>query len=359
MESFMLTSKNLGLALAALIAAGAATPAIAQGAKPDPRLATFKANDKNKDGKLAKDEFSVVARSYGFGDKVDAIFPQADANKDSFLQDAEFLAALDAGNKQSTQVVTAAPPMPAGPPPELAAAFKANDKNNDGKLSKTEFTELAKSKGGAAKAEADWTRGDKDKDGFLTQPEFFAASGAGPVIRISGPIPANAPPAIKVLASFKDNDKNTDGKLDKTEFQALAKAQSLTTAQADEVWTGANKDKDAFLTEQELVGLLGATPGMQVMRPLVGGPAGAPAPGQQAAATDEQRFAAFKANDKNKDGKLTKAEYAEVLKVLGFADQLENYWTIRDANKDGFITEAEYKAPIGGTLTAAPAPPRN
>jgi len=371
-ENIMLTSNKLGLALAAVLAAAAAGSATAQAPK-DPRLATFNANDKNKDGKLAKEEFSVVARSYGFGDKVDAVFPQADKNGDKFLQDTEFLAALDIGNKQTTQVVTAAAPeMPAGPPPEaMAAMFKTGDKNKDGKLSKPEFVEFLKSKPGDAQAEGAFTQADKDKDGFVTQAEL-AAGGPIRIVRTNGGpggMPANAPPALKVLMNFKSSDKNSDGKLAKDEYQALAKAQTMTTAQADEVWTGANKDKDAFLTESEVLAVLSSQPGMQVMRttagaaPGAGGattftmtaPSGAPAP----AATDEQRFAAFKAQDKNKDGKLTKAEYAEVLKTLGFADQLENYWTMRDVNKDGFITEAEYKAPIGGAVQTSPPSPRN
>ncbi|HEV7690497.1 MAG TPA: hypothetical protein VGO52_06735, partial [Hyphomonadaceae bacterium] len=220
----MLTSKKLGLALAAMLAAGVAGPAMAQAPK-DPRLATFKANDKNKDGKLAKEEFSVVARSYGFGDKADAVFPQSDTNKDSFLQDTEFLAALDAGNKLSTQVVTAAPPV----------------------------TIINGSSGGA--------------------------------------LPANAPPAIKVLMNFKTHDANKDGKLSKEEYQALAKAQNL-TSQADATWTATNKDKDGFITEAELASSLSSQPGVQMVRRT-----GAP------------DVASFKANDKNKDGKLGKAEF--------------------------------------------------
>jgi len=345
----MLTSKIPGLALAAVLATAMAGPAMAQAPK-DPRLATFKANDKNKDGKLAKEEFSVVARSYGFGDKVDAVFPQSDKNKDSFLQDTEFLAALDAGNKLSTQVVTAAASEMTigGPPPAaaLAALFKGQDKDNDGKLNKAEFIAFLKAKPGDAKAEAAFKDADKNKDGFVTQAEF-APSGGGPVRVFSTSGGAgNAPPPVKVLMAFKTYDANKDGKLAKDEYQALVKAENL-AADADGVWTAANKDKDTFITESELVALLGATPGMQVMRAPVGA-AGTPTGAPVAAATDEQRFAAFKAQDRNKDGKLAKAEYAEVLKVLGFADQLENYWTLRDANRDGFITEAEYEAPIGG-----------
>ena len=57
-----------GLIGACLLAA----PALAQAPTPA-QLATFKVNDKNKDGKLDKAEFQVVARAYGFGPQADGI----------------------------------------------------------------------------------------------------------------------------------------------------------------------------------------------------------------------------------------------------------------------------------------------
>lgn len=63
--------------------------------------------------------------------------------------------------------------------------------------------------------------------------------------------------------------------------------------------------------------------------------------------TEEARMKAFTDNDKNKDGKLDKAEYEALLKQLGFAEALEQLWTQRDANKDGFISAEEYKNPVG------------
>jgi Ca2+-binding EF-hand superfamily protein len=319
----------------------------------------FKANDKNKDGKLAKEEFSVVARSYGFGDKVEAVFPQADKNKDAFLQEAEFLTALDAGNKLSTQVVTAAPPvtvingspgaLPANAPPEIKVLmnFKANDANKDGKLSKSEYQALAKAQTlAAAQADSVWTSVNKDKDAFITEAELAASLSSQPgmqVVRRSG-----APD----MESFKANDKNKDGKLSKEEFQAMAKSLGAPPGGEEGVWNIANTDKDNFISEAEMKAIIARSGGGGAPTQASGG---VPA----AAATDEQRFAAFKAQDKNKDGKLAKAEYAEVLKTLGFADQLETLWPQRDANKDGFITEAEFKNAIGGGVQVTAAPRSN
>ena len=70
--------------------------------------------------------------------------------------------------------------------------------------------------------------------------------------------------------------------------------------------------------------------------------AAAPAP----TPSEAQRMAAFKANDKDGDGKLDKAAYKTLLETLGFADQLETLFAQRDANKDGFVSAEEYRAPI-------------
>jgi Ca2+-binding EF-hand superfamily protein len=67
---------------------------------------------------------------------------------------------------------------------------------------------------------------------------------------------------------------------------------------------------------------------------------------QQAMPTEEQRMAAFKANDKDGDGKLSKAEYAALVGGMGFGEMADQLFAQRDANKDGFVSAEEYKAPI-------------
>lgn len=78
-----------------------------------------------------------------------------------------------------------------------------------------------------------------------------------------------------------------------------------------------------------------------------------PAPWTPTAATgaaptpaEADRMAAFKANDKDNDGKLDKAAYRTLLETLGFADQLERLFAQRDVNKDGFVSAEEYRTPI-------------
>jgi Ca2+-binding EF-hand superfamily protein len=61
--------------------------------------------------------------------------------------------------------------------------------------------------------------------------------------------------------------------------------------------------------------------------------------------TPEQRQAAFKAADKNNDGKLSKEEFTATLpdQFKQYADQA---FDGRDANKDGSISMEEFTAPM-------------
>ena len=70
----------------------------------------------------------------------------------------------------------------------------------------------------------------------------------------------------------------------------------------------------------------------------------APAFAQPTPPTPEERAARFDAGDKNKDGKLDKAEFISTLpeQAQAMADQI---WSARvDTDGDGFVTKEQYLA---------------
>jgi hypothetical protein len=69
----------------------------------------------------------------------------------------------------------------------------------------------------------------------------------------------------------------------------------------------------------------------------------APSFAQQTPSTPEERAARFDAGDKNKDGKLDKAEWTATLpeQAQAMADQI---WGRVDADGDGSVTKEQYLA---------------
>lgn len=122
------------------------------------------------------------------------------------------------------------------------------------------------------------------------------------------------------MAAFRKNDANGDLKLDKAEYDKVLTDLGF-GGQMDTYWPQRDVNNDGFIDAEEMQRDLG------VLAP---------------AATLQQRMNAFTQNDADKDGKLTKEEYAAALKMLGYSNQLEEYWLQRDANKDGFISVEEY-----------------
>ena len=53
--------------------------------------------------------------------------------------------------------------------------------------------------------------------------------------------------------------------------------------------------------------------------------------------------------DKNLDGSLSKDEFQEVAKKLGYFDIINMYWAYMDANNDGLVTKAEMIAFVEST----------
>ncbi|HEY0647854.1 serine hydrolase [Phenylobacterium sp.] len=57
------------------------------------------------------------------------------------------------------------------------------------------------------------------------------------------------------------------------------------------------------------------------------------------------RLAAFKANDRNGDGRLDAPEFRAMVASLGYAELAESMFAQRDVDKDGFVSAAEHAPP--------------
>lgn len=145
------------------------------------------------------------------------------------------------------------------------------------------------------------------------------------VIESSGPRITFQPTQADRMAAFDQHDVNGDRRLTRREYSLLMQAMGRWD-RSNRYWPLRDANKDGFLSRDEYE------------LPMADAPV--------AAATDDERLAAFSENDANGDGRLDKTEYSAVLKQLGFLAQLEPYWAQRDKDKDGFITDAEYKPPI-------------
>ena len=52
----------------------------------------------------------------------------------------------------------------------------------------------------------------------------------------------------------------------------------------------------------------------------------------------------FAIGDKDLDGSLSKDEFREVAKMLGYVDMINQFFPSMDANNDGLVTKAEMTA---------------
>jgi CubicO group peptidase (beta-lactamase class C family) len=69
-------------------------------------------------------------------------------------------------------------------------------------------------------------------------------------------------------------------------------------------------------------------------------------PGPPGPPTDAARMTAFKAADRDGDGRLGRAEFRAMLEDLGYAERFERQFSERDADHDGFVTAAEAAPPL-------------
>jgi Ca2+-binding EF-hand superfamily protein len=253
------------------------------------RFIQLKAMDKDGDGRVSKDEYNGKL-PFDFMDK----------NKDGFIDEKD---ARGGGE------------MPGGAmpvsPEEMANRFKEADKNGDGKVSKEEFPGPPER----------FARLDKDADGFVTIQEFEAAMK-------DMPQGENGKGGRRMLMQF---DKNGDGKIARDEFPG-----------GDEKFKELDKNGDGFVAEDELPrpggkdGKKGKKPGEGDAPTTPTNPTtpGMPAPSDGSMpgpAPTSGMGALFTALDKDRDGRLSRAEFP------GTDDE----WRRLDRDQNGWITPEE------------------
>ncbi len=266
------------------------------GPRPDPAQ-IFRQLDRNGDGKLSKEELPERAPEN---------FERADTNDDGFIDPAEFGRALAAmANRPDAQGAN---------PRAFAEMFDRADANGDGKLTADEVP--------ADKRESFQKmleRLDDDKDGAVTKEQFvramMASAGGQPGERPPQPPPPGPgrPPFFPGGPLMATLDADRDGELSADEIGDAPKA----LKQLD-------KDGDGKLSRQELMPPFppGGFPGAGGSFPGAGGPDPA------------AMIRRFQEADKNGDGKLSKDEVPE---------PLQRFFDRVDSNSDGELDREELR----------------
>ena len=163
----------------------------------------FKAQDKNGDGKLSREEFTGPPE----------LFEQIDADKDGFVTRDEAMKFFTGPGREA-----------------FLDRVKTMDKDGDGKVSKAEFTGQPQM----------FERLDTNKDGFLTKEEAAKFPGGPP-----GGAPGGA-----MVERIMAMDKNGDSKVSKDEFTG-----------PEGMFERLDANKDGFVTKDEAAKLQGGPDG--------------------------------------------------------------------------------------------------
>ena len=178
-------------AAAAAAAAAAALVAAAGRAAPSMKKVMFMSMDKDKDGKLTREEMQAIVDKVNqqSGSSID-LFTSLDANSDGCVDDSEIdelfkKMGLGGGGGGGGGGGAAGGAQAGGPAQSAETMFKYLDKDKDGKLSQAEMASTMEKANAAAKARGEqefdfFEKLDVDNDGFVDRgeaDEFFKMMG--------------------------------------------------------------------------------------------------------------------------------------------------------------------------------------